>query len=114
MTVPKFPDDSKQDAWIREVEAKQHNLVWPDAMRNNRGVDALLFKGDPNAPLVQRIGCWIFGCSMLFVTAFAFVEFQQSRSTAFIPLGAGSALFGGWVFSRGFVGFRRRKRHKRS
>jgi len=46
---------------VRELEAKQRNTIWPDALINSRGVDAFLWKGSPNPSVVQRIGAVLFG-----------------------------------------------------
>lgn len=46
---------------IEETNRKQRNTVWPDTMLNGRNVDEFLWKGSPDAPLVQRIGACIFG-----------------------------------------------------
>ena len=58
---------SDYESVIEEIEAKQKNTVWPDTLRNSRSVDAFLWKGDPGAPLVQRMGAWIFG--LFFILA---------------------------------------------
>lgn len=61
----------QQQKLTEEFKAKQSNILWPDAMKNSRGVDEFLWKGAPNAPLVQRIGAWIFGIVfLLFGIAF--------------------------------------------
>ena len=101
------PDHNEQQTWIAQVEAKQRNLTWPDALRNSRGVDALFFKGNPDAPVVQRIGCWIFGCAMFFVAATGIAEFIERRFRLLLIMSIVFALFGGWVLSRGFVGLRK-------
>jgi hypothetical protein len=50
-----------QDQLIEDVRANQRNTLWPDAMVNSSSVDALLWKGSPNATKVQRIGIAIWG-----------------------------------------------------
>lgn len=50
-----------QDQLIEDVRAKQENALWPRAMVNSSGVDALLWKGSPDATKIQRIGIAIFG-----------------------------------------------------
>ena len=35
---------------------RQRNIVFPDTVRNDRFVNVLLWKGDPHATRVQRIG----------------------------------------------------------
>ena len=55
----------QQQKLTEEIKAKQSNILWPDAMKNSSGVDAFLWKGAPDAPLVQRIGASIFGLFFL-------------------------------------------------
>jgi hypothetical protein len=106
----KTPESGEgQGSWISEFEAKQRNLVWPDTMRNCRGVDVLFLKGNPKAPMVQRVGCWVFGTSMFFITATAIAEMLNARNGSWVVVAVASAAFGGWVFSRGFVGLRGRR-----
>jgi len=50
-----------QDHLIQDVTARQKNTLWPDAMVNSSSVDALLWRGSPNATKVQRIGIAIWG-----------------------------------------------------
>jgi hypothetical protein len=54
-------DRKDLDELIDETRAKQRNVVFPDTVRNARSVDAFLWRGSPDAPLVQRIGAWLFG-----------------------------------------------------
>lgn len=53
--------------FIAEFEAKQRNIVFPDTLKNSRSVDEYLLKGSPDAPLVQRVGAWIFGIAFIIV-----------------------------------------------
>ena len=59
--------NSNHKKLIEDIEAKQRNTVWPNTMINSRGVDEFLWKGDPNAPLVQRMAAWIFGIVFLLI-----------------------------------------------
>ena len=43
-------ETSDNDESIEAIKAKQRNTVWPDTMVNSRGVDAFLWRGDPDAP----------------------------------------------------------------
>ena len=54
-----------RDGVIEEIKAKQRNTAWPDTIVNSRGVDEFLWKGSSDAPLVQRIGAWIFGLTFV-------------------------------------------------
>ncbi len=48
-----------------EVRRRQKNLVWPDFVVNGGLVDGFLVRGSAGAPLVQRIGAWLFGLTFL-------------------------------------------------
>jgi hypothetical protein len=50
---------------IEEIKTKQRNTLWPDALINSRGVDEFLWKGSPDAPLVQRVAAWLFGVAFI-------------------------------------------------
>ncbi len=102
---------SDQQDLIDEIKAKQSNTVWPDTMTNSRGVDEFLWKGSPDAPLVQRIGAWIFGVTFVLL-GIGFVEADREiapdrKSLAFVILGVVYFLIGVKVFLNGF---RRRKK----
>jgi len=55
----------QHDPLCDDVELRQRNTVWPDTMRNGMIVDGYLWKGNPKAPLVQRIGAGVFGIAFL-------------------------------------------------
>ena len=83
------------DQLIEEVKARQSNTVWPDTLRNSSSVDAFLWKGSSNAPLVQRIGAWIFGLTfVLLALAMAEVAYEKrdwsfgSIAVIFLMVGA--------------------------
>ncbi len=100
-------DESKDpQKLIEEIRARQRNTVWPDLLINNRGVDAFLWKGSRDAPLVQRIAAWLFGLFFL-AAGVAFLDIAYERQSV-IPIVMSILFFliGGRVF---FNGFRRRK-----
>jgi len=99
-------DSSEKDVLIEEIEAKQRNIVFPDTVRNSRNVDAFLWKGSPDAPLVQRLGAWIFGL-FFFVCGLCFIDIaQRKHSWEVLIYSILVFLLGGKVFRNGF---RRRK-----
>jgi ammonia channel protein AmtB len=49
------------DKFLADFRTRQRNVVFPDAVRNARPVDAFFWKGSPHPPLVQRIAAWMFG-----------------------------------------------------
>ncbi|HEY4362002.1 MAG TPA: hypothetical protein VGN17_13580 [Bryobacteraceae bacterium] len=59
--MPRHPYEHDHDQYVADLKARQRNIVFPDTVRNGRAVDKLLWKGDPDAPLVQRIGMLILG-----------------------------------------------------
>ena len=91
---------------VEQVKAKQRNIVWPDTMINGRGVDEFLWKGSPDAPLVQRMAAWVFG--FFFVLgSFVWLDAAFQRHSVIVGLlSIAWFLVGGKVFLNGF---RRRK-----
>lgn len=59
-------NDKWKDRLLGEARSKQSNVVWPDAPKNAVSVDALLWRGSPNATTIQRIGMAVFGLAFLF------------------------------------------------
>ena len=102
-----FPDHQRI---IEDIEDKQRNTVWPDAMINSKGVDEFLWKGSPDAPLVQRIEAWIFG-SLFILIGLGWAAAAYERH--WLPIAVLSIawfLIGGKVFLNGF----RKRRPQRS
>lgn len=95
---------------IEEVKAKQRNIVFPDTVRNSRNVDAYFLRGDPDAPLVQRIGAWLFGLFFLLCGLVCLRLAEKSHSWADILYSVVGFLIGTRVL---MSGFRRRKTEKR-
>jgi hypothetical protein len=66
------------DSYIEDIRDRQRNTVFPDTLRGGRSVDELLFKGSPNAPLVQRIGVLILALAYVLVgIVFVSMAFEQ-------------------------------------
>jgi hypothetical protein len=87
---------SHHDRLLEDVELRQRNTVWPDTLRNGMTVDGYLWKGNPNAPMVQRIGAVVWGLSFLLAAA---MWGYMAAKYSFWPL---------YLFAAGFgyVGFR--------
>ena len=99
-------ENSNQQRLVEEIEAKQKNTVWPDTMKNSRSVDEFLWKGSPDAPLIQRMGAWLFGIFFL-LCGFACLDLAyKSHSWADVIYSVAGFLIGGKVFLNGF------RRHK--
>jgi Flp pilus assembly protein TadB len=50
-----------------EFEERQSPTTFPETLRAGRSVDEFLWKGDPKATPVQRVGLFIFAVMFLFV-----------------------------------------------
>jgi hypothetical protein len=68
----------KSKAVSDDIRARQRSTVWPDTLRNGRVVDSFIWKGSPDATLVQRIGIALFGflflCPALLLVRFGVLE----------------------------------------
>jgi hypothetical protein len=60
-----------------ETEARQRATVWPDTLSAGCGLDSFLWKGDPKAKPVQRVGLAVFAVMLLLpavgILAFMFM-----------------------------------------
>jgi hypothetical protein len=95
----------KPDDFIEDAKARQRNIVFPDTVRNGRCVDAFLWKGSPNPPLVQRVAAWLLGVFFLFA-GLAFWNIGARRreniSWALDAISLAIILLGIRVFRNGF------------
>ncbi len=87
-----------QDRLVEDARAKQENVLWPNAMVNSSGVDALLWKGSPSATRVQRIGIAIFGLAFAFIGTVCELGAYEKRDLFLLlfglpPLAVGSKIF---------------------
>ena len=77
-----------------EIKASQENVLWPNVVRNSRRSDALLWRGSPDATLVQRIGICLFGLAFFGIGLMFFRLAQRENSR---PLGCSHAYGSFWV-----------------
>jgi hypothetical protein len=101
---------SEPDSMIDGLRKRQRNIVFPDTVRNARNVDAYLIRGNPNAPLVQRIGAWVFGLFFLLCGVVCLDLALKSHSIADYIYCAAGFLIGIKLLMSGF----RRDRKSRS
>jgi|GEM_PF-1672436 len=81
---------------VNEVEFKQRNTTWPDAMVNASRVDEVLWKGSRRITKVQRIGLILFGVSLI-VSSMAILGSLDSTHEGWwvgIPITVGFTLVG--------------------
>jgi hypothetical protein len=98
-------------AFIDELKAKQRNTVWPDPLVNSRGVDEFFWKGSPDAPLIQRIGAWLFGLFFLAGGLSLLMIARERRSWLVLMMSAAGFLLGARVFFNGFRRGRAKAKH---
>ena len=55
----------KKNEFLDDMRRRQRNVLWEDTVRNGRKVDKFLWSGAPDAPLVQRLGAFIFGMTFI-------------------------------------------------
>jgi hypothetical protein len=71
-------DVLKRKREIREFEAEQRNAALSDTLLRSHRVDEPIWKGSPDAPLVQRIGACAFGlCFISAGVVFLSLGFQK-------------------------------------
>jgi hypothetical protein len=95
------------DRFIREAESKQENLVWPDMARNGKSVDEILWKGSPEATIVQRIGILLFGLCYFGFGVIFLIDAHSSGSYFMVAFSFGWLVLGVKVR---YNGLRRRSR----
>ena len=105
----RHPEDEARQKFLDEIEANQKNILWNDTVRNGRGVDAFLWKGSPDATLVQRVGAWLFGLTFLgFGVVFLTIARRLGREEGTLALAItavvsmGLFLVGGKICLNGF------------
>ena len=73
------------DNFIDEMKGKQRNIVFPDTVRNQRGMYAFLWRGSPHPTLVQRIAAGILGLFFLAQGIAAFsAAARANKATSWI------------------------------
>ena len=106
MKINSNPPNEPPD--LEELRRRQRNTLWPDTFANSRVFYTLLWKGSPDATLVQRIGMGLLGVIYLlegysfFATALA--VFQGDYTGALKAAGgAGFLLLAGRACRNAFL-----------
>ncbi len=72
-------DEHSFDQIREDVDARQRAILWEDARKGGRSVDAFLWKGDPKAKLILRVGLVVFALQfLLLAVALASIPFQKN------------------------------------
>lgn len=59
--MPNTRDQHPIEKLVDDVEFKQRNTIWPDAMVNASSADELMWKGSRHITKVPRVGVGLFG-----------------------------------------------------
>ena len=79
------------DQYIEEMDSRQRNILWPEATRNASLVDRFLWKGNPNATLVQRAGAWMFGMAFAVMgLTIIGLAYEESRLVTIFGIAVGA------------------------
>jgi hypothetical protein len=71
-------DEHSFDRIREDVEERRRAILWEDARKGGRSVDAFLWKGDPKAKPAQRIGLVLFALTFPILSiVFASIPFQK-------------------------------------
>ena len=87
---------------INAIRAKQSNIVWPDVLKNSKGIDAFFWYGSPRPTGSQRVAAWLVGSTFL---AIGLVELAYAKGNRYIPeflLAYAALLVGARIFRNGF------------
>lgn len=77
---------------LKEIDRKQGATNWPETLEAGRSVDEFMWKGDPKATPVQRVGLAIFGVGFLclFVISIVIMVIGHDGPSIFIGLVVGT------------------------
>jgi hypothetical protein len=96
--------------YLKKIENKQRNIVWPGPLINSRGVDEFFWKGSPNPTVVQRIAAWLFGLTFTGIAFSLFYLAWSLRGSAWAVFGGGGLLFALMAARHIWSGTMRKKR----
>ena len=99
--------EGHENRLIADTERGQENILWPGLLSKGRNMNELLWRGEANLPIVQRIAVWLIGPMLIGMGACYFYlavrEEQGSLSRAIDGIfGIGLFLVGIRVFRNGF------------
>ena len=117
--VAALPDERDTKELLKEIDREQSLVTWPETTLNpGRAVDAFLWKGDPKATPIQRVGLVIYALMFLllfagFVVVMIVMIVKHGFDwVSFLAVLMMATLFGIFGFRLLFNVFRRQKHHK--
>lgn len=72
---------------VEEIDCEQSPVTWPETLNAGRAVDEFLWRGDPKATPIQRIGLAIFSLGFLFIFAVSIVLMIVRRDVTTLAVG---------------------------
>jgi hypothetical protein len=104
------------DEMLKEIRRKQGAAKWPETLEAGRSVDEFLWKGDPRAKPVQRVGLAIYGVGFLSFFVVAIVLIVVGRDWPDIigglVIGTPSSIFAFRFLRNAFRGTTHRSRQR--
>jgi hypothetical protein len=81
---------------VEDVEFKQRNTTWPDAVVNASSVDEVLWKGSRHITKIQRVGVALLGLAFVLIGTLFIGDLDLGGSRLLSVLfGTGSLLIAG-------------------
>ena len=81
--------------YLKDIDNKQRNIIWPGPLVNSRGVDEFFWKGSPRPTMVQRIAAWLFGLALVAGALLLLYLAWYAGGSAWVVFGGTAVLFGG-------------------
>jgi hypothetical protein len=95
-----------------EVQARQRNTTWPDAVRNASSVDELVFKGSPTATRGQRAGVFVLGVLYILAGGSFILMGEEQHTIGLIALAVIGLAVGAWIIRNAFLRLERKPRNR--
>jgi hypothetical protein len=96
--MKRLPGPADRDELVGEI--KTQRVI--DSLLNGRALDAFLWKGSANPPVVQRIAAWLLGCFFALAGIVFWGYARKEGSFLFEVFSIGPILLGAKVFRNGF------------
>jgi hypothetical protein len=79
---------------VGDIERRQRNITFPDAMLNSSNADDLMWHGSPRITKVQRVGVGLFGIAFLMASVGLGNIMVQDRAWPALVVSTGFAYVG--------------------
>jgi hypothetical protein len=93
--MPNTPHKHPIEKLADDVEFRQRNTTWPDAMVNASSVDEVLWKRSRHITKIQRVGVALLGLAFVLIGILFIGDRDLGGSRLSVLFGTGSLLIGG-------------------